>query len=117
MIKKMIISIFIFAVLAVSGNTVFGDRLITFGWDANTEADLAGYRLYEKLSDGSYSLVADVSELTHTITVADLVDKAWVLTAYDTSNNESGYSNEVSKDTIPPDAPSVRITIDIIITP
>ena len=115
--RKMIISIFIVVFMAVSVSTVFADRSITFGWDANTESDLAGYRLYEKLSDGSYSLVADVKGLTHTITVADLVDKEWVLTAYDTSNNESEYSNEVSKDTISPNAPSFRITIDVIITP
>jgi len=91
---------------------------ITFGWDANMEADLAGYRLYEKaiLVDGTpnYTLITEIGkkDTVTTISAPDLIDRTWVLTAFDTSNNESGYSNEAGRDTVPPTSPGgFKITV------
>ena len=116
---KMIIRYFILLFILLSGNTAFADKSITFSWDANTESDLAGYRLYEVTAAGSHSLVADVGNvIAHTVIVPDVTDKAWVLTAYDTTNNESGYSNAVNIDTKAPGSPTLRITIIIdVVTP
>lgn len=95
---------------------------LTFEWNANSEPDLAGYRLYQSTSSGVYILgqgneVLDIlaGTMIETINVADGT-WFWVLTAYDTEGNESGPSNEVFKmlDATEPDAPT-GLTITIII--
>jgi hypothetical protein len=93
---------------------------VTLAWDANTEPDLAGYKLYSGASAGGpYVLKQTLAKVTGT-TVAGLADGTYhfVLTAFDTFSNESGYSNEVFKtfDTIPPLAPrNVVITITVTV--
>ncbi len=70
-------------------------------WNANSESDLAGYRVYYGESR-PYSQRLDVGNVT-SYTVGGLLERRtyyFVVTAYDTQNSESGYSNEVSK-TIP----------------
>jgi len=83
---------------------------VTLAWDANTEPDLAGYRLHYKTdapgapytgtgaTEGDSPIdVFDVTQFTvHGLT--DGVTYYFVVTAYDSENNESGYSNEVSYD-------------------
>ncbi len=71
---------------------------ITLAWDANTEPDLAGYKLYYGGLSGSYSQSIDVGDVT-IFQISALTDKEsyyFAATAYDTEGNESGYSNEVS---------------------
>lgn len=68
-------------------------------WDANTETDLAGYRVYMGLASGVYGQPVDVGNVTeHTVTLNPEVGTEYffAVTAYDTSNNESGFSDEVS---------------------
>lgn len=83
---------------------------LTYAWDANTESDLAGYKLYYGSDSGQYtdSITLD----THTTyTLRGLVVGVRyyaVLTAFDFYNNESGYSLEVegvAKDIIFPGIP------------
>jgi len=92
------------------------DNSVTFIWDANTETDLAGYRLYQSPTAGAYvygdgNQVATIPAGTETVTLDSVADGTlfWVLTAYDTSDNESGPSNEVSAtmDSTPPGAPTI----------
>ncbi len=66
-------------------------------WDANSEPDLAGYRLYYGIASGSYSSVIDVgNQTTYTITSLDPAETYYIAaTAYNLSGLESGYSNEV----------------------
>jgi len=75
---------------------------VNFAWDANSESDLAGYRLHQSDTSGSYTYapgteVADIPAGTETCTI-DVADGTWywVLIAYDNDGNESGPSNEVS---------------------
>jgi len=87
----------------------------TLRWAANTETDLAGYKLYYKADtpgspyDGTgadqgpspidiqLGSLSDPNNPEFTITGLDAGHIYFlVLTAYDTSENESGYSNEVS---------------------
>ena len=68
-------------------------------WDANTEANLAGYKLYVGTASGTYGAAVDVGNIT-TFKMIDLVKGKtyyFVVTAYDTAGNESDYSVEVSK--------------------
>jgi hypothetical protein len=71
---------------------------LTLAWDPNTEDDLAGYKVYYGLQSGNYDSVIDVGNVTE-YTVTDLTSETryyFVVTAYDTSLNESGFSEEVS---------------------
>ena len=92
---------------------------VTFTWDKNLETDLAGYRLHQGITSGVYdSVVADIAVGTETVTLTGIPDGTyyWALIAYDTDNNESGYSNEVTAnlDTLAPGSPQT-VTITIII--
>ena len=73
----------------------------TLLWNANTEGDLAGYKVYRATSSGAYgapiaTLVGNVTSYT----AAGLqmgTTYFFVVTAYDNAGNESTLSNEVSK--------------------
>ena len=74
---------------------------INFSWDANTESDLAGYRMYQSNESGVYDMdnpVAEIAETETTYTLFNVTDGTyyWVLTAYDDAGNESTPSNEVT---------------------
>lgn len=89
---------------------------VTFQWDTNDEADLAGYRLWQATVSGGYDqtqppafevLVSDPA-FDHTgdtcqWTLTDVSDGTyfWVMTAFDDEapENESGFSNEVTATT------------------
>jgi hypothetical protein len=74
---------------------------IQLEWDANTEQNLVGYRIYQSLESGVYSFdtpIEDISAGTETVTftVTEKGRVFWVATAYDNQGLESGPSNEVS---------------------
>jgi len=92
---------------------------VSFAWNANTEPDLAGYRLWQGAAvGGPYSAVLTVGKV-QTATLNGVVDGThyFVLTAYDTMGNESGYSNEVWKkfDTVKPGGPT-GLVITVVVT-
>ncbi|ULA60304.1 MAG: Fibronectin type-III domain-containing protein [Nitrospira sp.] len=73
----------------------------TVSWNANTEADLAGYRIYVGTRSGSYGFVGpfEVTKSTN-FTVPNLPLGAtyfFAVSAFDKSGNESAKSAEVSK--------------------
>jgi hypothetical protein len=68
-------------------------------WDANTDRDLAGYKVYMGTSSGAYGPPIDVGNVT-TFNIFNLQKSQtyyFAVTAYNTSGNESGYSNEATK--------------------
>ena len=73
----------------------------TLTWNAGTESDLAGYKVYRGTASGTYG--APLATLPKTITshtatgLQNGTTYFFVITAYDTAGNESAYSNEVSK--------------------
>ena len=70
---------------------------VILSWDANTEADLAGYKVYFGTSSRNYGSPIAVGIQT-TYTVQGLAPGTYFfgVKAYDTSGNESGFSNEFS---------------------
>jgi hypothetical protein len=82
----------------------------TLQWNANTEIDLAGYKIYYGTTSRTgtdpktctmcgYSTKIDVGKVT-TYTINNLTNSQtyyFSVTAYDTSNNESAFSSQVSK--------------------
>lgn len=72
----------------------------TLDWDPVVASDLAGYRIHYGTASGSYSRSADAGNST-TWTITNLSAGTryyFVVAAVDYSGQESGYSNEVSKD-------------------
>ena len=112
--KQMKIISYIFILILLTYSYCMAD--ITLIWDANTEDDLAGYKLYYKVDvSGEPYDGTNANEGTSPIdiplttsgfdpenpefTMTGLPNEYIyfiALTAYDTSDNESGYSNEVS---------------------
>ena len=82
---------------------------LRLAWDANTESDLAGYKVYYGTGSGTYGSPINVGKVT-TCTLNSLTPGQTyyiAVTAYDTSDNESGYSTEVRG--IPTDTMSLSL--------
>jgi phosphodiesterase/alkaline phosphatase D-like protein len=109
-IAPMIIALILILILNESTAAIAAEA--SLAWDANTEADLAGYKVYFGTSSRSYGTPVDVGNQT-AFTVAGLNNGQtyyFAVTAYDSSGNESGYSAEVNKtvnDTTPDTTPPV----------
>lgn len=70
---------------------------VTLGWDANTETNLAGYKIYYGTAPGVYGTPITLGiQNTYTITGLPAGTYYIAITAYNTSGLESGFSNEVS---------------------
>jgi fibronectin type III domain protein/BACON domain-containing protein len=73
----------------------------TLVWKASTDSDLAGYNVYRGTGSGTYGApLTTLSKTTTNYTATGLQNGTtyfFVITAYDSSGNESTYSNEVSK--------------------
>jgi len=70
---------------------------VSVSWNANTEPDLAGYKLYYGSSSRSYDKSITVGNKTsYTVTGLSAGKYYFSVTAYDTSSNESSFSDEQS---------------------
>lgn len=76
----------------------------TISWRANTETDLAGYRVYQSTGSGQYSQgpMYPIQLGTTSVTVSlpqarCTVRYYWVVTAFDRGGHESAASLEVTK--------------------
>ena len=83
---------------------------VTLAWDANTESDLAGYKLYWGTVSGVYPNSINVGNVTQYKIpgIQANVKYYYAATAYDLQGNESEYSNELEHtvDTSPPAPPT-----------
>ena len=71
---------------------------VTLEWDANTESDLKGYTVYYGHDSGQYDHKIFVGNVTaYTVPDLDVGVYFFAVTASDTSDLESWYSNEVFK--------------------
>jgi len=111
MIKKILAQLFI---LLITLTFAYADpggkasKVRTFKWSANTESDLAGYKIYHEkkfLVDISNPLTTSFEYLVDGLHEGDNI---FNLTAYDESGNESGFSKDVTfiYDSIAPLAPT-----------
>lgn len=88
---------------------------VTLAWDPNTEPDLAGYKVHVGNATRTYTSTIDAGNVT-SFTVTGLQEGLlyfFAVTAYDTTNNSSGFSNEVTfsiADTTPPVISAVSAT-------
>jgi hypothetical protein len=111
MLKKL----FIILAILITASIVSAVPQVTFTWDANTEPDLAGYRLYFADASGAYVFggnssanflaeipcpANDTTCCTWTAPSMSGTGHFYVATAYDTAGFESLPSNEVNS--LPP---------------
>jgi hypothetical protein len=100
MIMKRVIFAIISIMFFLSLGFLASAETIKLTWDANTEEDLAGYKVYSSRTNGGpYSLVSDVGNvIEYEINMTNESEGTiyYVATAYDLRGNESGYSNQAS---------------------
>jgi hypothetical protein len=101
--------------LVLVHNTAWGAMLT---WNANTDIDLAGYRVYQcsqlpcGRANGTATRIATLGKVTSFNIGMPSAVQYYVLTAYDLVNNESGESNVTTyipgatSTTPPPPAPT-----------
>ena len=100
--KRIIFAVIAFLLLSSLAIGMPGTAKWKSAWDANTESDLAGYKIYWSLTSGNYTDTdsKDMGNVTEQLfSGLPLVEGNlyyFVITAYDTSGNESGFSNEIS---------------------
>lgn len=120
LLKLLLYSPFLFALFACGGDVAVNNDSggsATLNWDAPTTnfdagqtplTDLSGYKIYYGTSSANYTTVIDIgmpscqisgstTVCTHTIGNLGKGSYYFAVKAYDTSNNESEYSDEVSK--------------------
>ncbi|WDT81373.1 MAG: fibronectin type III domain-containing protein [Candidatus Manganitrophus sp.] len=91
-----------FSFLFFSTAVFAGDATLT--WSANTEADLAGYRVYFGTASRTYGPSINVGKTTsHTLTGLANQTYFFAVTAYNTAGKESAFSVEVTKSITTPD--------------
>lgn len=90
-----------FGIAADSGAyTVKNDTQALVEWDANTEPDVAGYRVYHGTAPGVYDEfieIGNVAITSHIFTDLPNGTHYFAITAYDLNDNESEFSDELSK--------------------
>ena len=110
--RWLLICLFLLACTACSssGSTPTGEtaaltsETATLSWNANSEPDLQGYKIYLATTSGGY--VAPIATLpmdvtSYTVTGLEIgATYFFTVTAYDSSGAESSFSNEVSKTTL-----------------
>ena len=100
--KRILAILLLVLFIPVSASCLPGVKRWRLAWDPNTEPDLAGYRVYYSTVSGDYDEAdgVDVGNVTtrdlDSLILAEGVNYFFVLTAYDTSQNESDFSDEVS---------------------
>lgn len=113
-LKSLILAFLVVCFVISFACFAWADSEVTFAWDANTEVDLQGYRLYRSDTSGGHvfglsNCIVEIPAGTEIATDPNVPDGTWywVVTAFDGSGNESGPSNEVfdTFDTKPPADP------------
>lgn len=95
----------VLGLLALLPSFAFATQSVTLSWDESPDPAVAGYRLYAGTSSGVYTQTVEVGNST-TTPVSNLIEDTtyfFSVTAYNTSLEESTFSNEVSYKT--PGAP------------
>lgn len=103
---------FLYAPLVFAGSAILAWDPPTTNEDGTPLTDLAGYKVYFGRSSGNYSQNIDVGNVT-TYEVDNLTNGLiyyFAVTAYNISNTESRYSEEVTKKVLPGSANTLTIS-------
>ena len=97
--RSGLISVAILAICVAGFATPAAAQSINLAWDASTDPNLAGYRVYAGLSSGGYSQSFDVPAGTTMFAYLNPTTGTryyFAVTAYDNQGLESPHSNEVT---------------------
>jgi len=126
--KKLLSLTMIVLLFAAFVGWANADNQVTLAWDEPVEdiaqGDFGGWKIYSSTTQGGpYSESAtidyiDTFNYQAVITIPEItgnpVTYYFVVSAFDTSDNESGFSNEVSKEFIDTTSPGVTVNVRII---
>jgi len=85
----------LYQILALFVSSLLWGASVELTWTANTEPDLASYKVYQSFTDGVWGVsTATVVAPATTYTIANVLDGTYwyALTAVDTAGNESDKS-------------------------
>ena len=116
--RSLILSIMALALL-IAGPALAAD--VTLQWDANTETDLAGYRLYQQADSAvpPFVKVQDLPKSAQTASVTGLDPThsySFAVTAYNTAGLESAYSNIVTVPAAPKVPGNLKWSLTLTVT-
>lgn len=99
--RLFILLLTFFITIPAYASTLFTWTPPTTNQDGSPLGDLAGYKIYCGTVSGNYSITKDINNPTtpeYPINQVVSVDGVYycAMTAYDTSKNESNFSNEIS---------------------
>ena len=105
MMKKFLTLLLVLSWVVLASIAYGGEIGIPLSWDVPTTnsdgtslTDLAGYTIYYGTASGDYSQSINVGNVTtYTVPISIGGTYYFAVTAYDTTGNESDYSNEVTK--------------------
>lgn len=112
--KRMFKSLLVTIVIVLFSSVSFAAS-IGVTWNANSETDLAGYNIYDKVGTGTNAKVGTTGVSSNpTFTIPSVVDGVHTVTvtAFDSSGNESLPSDpeSITVDTVAPGIPSKPAT-------
>jgi hypothetical protein len=86
---------FLLVFVCLNGKVLGAD--VSLAWDASVSPNIAGYKVYVGQSSRTYGTPVTIgNQTTHTVTGLPSGTYYFAVTAFNTSGNESGFSNEVS---------------------
>ena len=97
--------------MATTPSSVLGTQSVTLAWNPVTNANVAGYNIYDGSASGYYTNVTSVGNVT-SATISGLTEGAtyyFATTTLSTSGLESAYSSEISY-TVPNGVPGIQVT-------
>ena len=103
-----------FCLLTSGVSDAHAEATLTVAWDKNQESNVTGYRVHYGTSRGNYQYKVDVGNST-SCSISGLGEGTtyyFAATAYDTGNNESGFSEELSYTISNPPQPPPTVDTD-----
>jgi len=95
--KLFLLALLASAILCMGFATNSQAANVNLSWSPNSDADLAGYNLYYGTASRTYGTRVNVGIVSsYTLTGLNAGTYYFAVTAYDSSGNESGFSNEAS---------------------
>ena len=105
---------FILAMCLLGGRAFAFD--LTLAWDPKTETNLAGYKVYFGNASRNYGTPQEAGKnATFTVTGLSAGVYYFAVTAYYTSGNETGYSNEVTTTFVTPTNTSIPAPSNVVV--
>lgn len=107
-------NIIILCLIFLTACTAFSAVIVS--WNTNTEKDLAGYKIYfgkkSRLYENTVTVNTDTSHIIDNYRFLEGAKYYFAVTAFDSSGNESGFSEEVSV-TIPNSPPNKPTNVKV----